>query len=314
MARFAVLILCIVAAACAPVTAHLEIGQATPFIESASLVTRDGTHLPLRVWAAAEPRAVIVALHGMSDYSNAFDLPATWWAEQGVTTYAYDQRSFGATPDPKLWPGDEALRRDLADGVAAVRARHPGLPIFALGESMGGAVVLSAMSHGELPPVDGVILVSPAVWSRGDMPVLYRVALWLAAHTVPSMTVSGKGLKIWPCDNIELLRRMSRDPLFQHETPVGKVWGVVNLMDDARNAPEKLSNPPPILFMYGGNDQIIPREPTKAVVEELGSHADVKFYPKGFHMLLRDVEAPPRWQDVLDWIAQRADASVQPSP
>ena len=115
MARFAVLILCIVAAACAPVTAHLEIGQATPFIESASLVTRDGTHLPLRVWAAAEPRAVIVALHGMSDYSNAFDLPATWWAEQGVTTYAYDQRSFGATPDPKLWPGDEALRRDLAD-------------------------------------------------------------------------------------------------------------------------------------------------------------------------------------------------------
>ena len=34
----------------------------------------------------------------------------------------------------------------LADFVAAAQARFPGVPIFALGESMGGAVLLSALA------------------------------------------------------------------------------------------------------------------------------------------------------------------------
>ena len=31
------------------------------------------------------------------------------------------------------------MRADLDDAVAAARARYPGVPVFALGESMGGA-------------------------------------------------------------------------------------------------------------------------------------------------------------------------------
>ena len=63
-------------------------------------MTRDGLHLPLREWDAKNPKAVIVALHGMSDYSEAFEMPAPWWAEHGITTIAYDQRGFGRAPDP----------------------------------------------------------------------------------------------------------------------------------------------------------------------------------------------------------------------
>src|ERR1700694_5608550 len=55
-------------------------------------VTRDGHRLGLKHWDAPTPFAAIVALHGMSDYSNAFAIPAPWWADHGITTYAYDQR------------------------------------------------------------------------------------------------------------------------------------------------------------------------------------------------------------------------------
>jgi alpha-beta hydrolase superfamily lysophospholipase len=302
MARLAALLACVILAACAPVTARLGERQTTPMIESASFTTRDGLQLPLRRWESEKPRAVIVALHGMSDYSNAFEMPAAWWATQGITTYAYDQRSFGQSPNSGIWPGGEAMRRDLADCIDAVKARHPGVPIFALGESMGGAVTLSAMAENILPPVDGVILVAPAVWSRSDMPWLYRAALWLTARVAPSMTLTGKGLKIWPSDNIEMLKKLSKDPLFQKKTRADAVWGLVNLMDEGRNAPEKIKNPPPILLLYGANDQIIPRKPTEAVIKELGSKAEVKFYPKGYHMLLRDLEGPAIWKDVQGWV------------
>ena len=43
-----------------------------PSIAGDVFVTRDGLHLPLRRWDAKYPNAIIIALHGMSDYSDAF--------------------------------------------------------------------------------------------------------------------------------------------------------------------------------------------------------------------------------------------------
>ncbi|MBU6298059.1 MAG: lysophospholipase [Alphaproteobacteria bacterium] len=289
--------------ACAPVVAPLGLTNDMPEVTSDFFLTRDGLRLPLRHWNAEHPKAIIVALHGMSDYSEAFDMPAPYWAQHGITTYAYDQRSFGKAPHPGIWPGGRALRDDLADCIAAVRRRNPGLPIFALGESMGGAVVLSAMADPKPPRVDGVILVAPAVWSRDDMPLSYRVALWLAAHVAPSLELSGNGLHIWPSNNIEMLRKLSRDPLFQKHTRADAVWGLVNLMDAARNAPLHLpADTPPILFLFGDKDQIVPRAPTEAVAKELGKRAEINEYPDGYHMLLRDLDGPSIWKDIVTWI------------
>ncbi len=278
----------------------------TPTIGSEAFLTRDGLSLPLRHWDTEKPRAVIVALHGMSDYSEAFDLPGPWWAAHGIEVYAYDQRGFGRAPDWGLWPGGSALRMDLDDFVDAARAKYPGVPVYALGESMGGAVVLTALASDRPPHVDGVILVAPAVWSRSDMPLSYRTVLWLGSHTVPWLHVSGEGLKILATDNIPLLRKLSRDRLYQHDARVDQVSGLVDLMDKARSAPKHLSEDPPILFLYGGNDQVIPRAPTEATAEELGKSATVIRYPSGYHMLLRDLEAEARWNDVLNWIDRQS--------
>jgi len=274
----------------------------TPAITANFFLTRDGTKLPLRAWGPEEPKAVIVALHGMSDYSNAFAMPAAWWAQHGIATLAYDQRGFGQSEHSGLWAGGGVLRGDFADAVVAARVRFPGVPVFALGESMGGAVVLPALAGGDTPNLSGVILVAPAVWSRAEMPATYRATLWLAAHTVPWLHVSGSGLKIWPSDNIAMMRALARDPLFQHETRTDAVYGLVNLMDEARQAPDHLNAPPPILFLYGKNDQVIPAGPTEAVVAALGDRAEVHRYDHGYHMLLRDLSAEIVWQDALTWI------------
>ncbi len=287
---------------CAPVTAPQGLVRDMPAIEAASFRTRDGLELPLRHWEAKDPRAVIVALHGMSDYSQAFDMPGPYWAAHGITTYAYDQRGFGAAPDPGIWAGGDTMRSDLDDFVDAVHAKYPGLPVYALGESMGGAVVLSALASDHPPAVAGAILCAPAVWAREDMPLSYRVALWFAAYTVPWLHVSGEGLGIVPSDNIEMLRKLSRDPLYQHSARADQVYGLVNLMDAARHAPEHLADPPPILFLYGSHDQVIPHEPTKTVISELGAKAKVVRIPEGYHMLLRDLDAKTVWSDIVDWI------------
>jgi alpha-beta hydrolase superfamily lysophospholipase len=122
---------------------------------------------------------------------------------------------------------------------------------------------------------------------------------------MPWLTVSGKGLKIWPSDNIEMLKKLSRDPLFQKQTRIDAVWGLVDLMDAARKSPEHLGATPPILYLYGAKDQIIPHAPTIAVAKELGGRAEVREYPDGYHMLLRDLDGPSIWKDIAAWIEAR---------
>jgi acylglycerol lipase len=311
--RLFAIILCVALAGCAAVTAPPGSGHVTPHFEDGFLIARDGMRLPMREWKADgdAPKAVIVALHGMSDYSNAFDMPGTAWAKHGITTLAIDQRGFGRSDNPGLWAGGDAMRADLKDFAIAAHARYPGVKIFAAGESMGGAVVLSALASPEPPPVDGAILISPAVWSRADMPALYRVALFMVAHITPGIiltnSAAGKVVKIIPSDNIPMLIALGRDPLFQKKTRADALYGLVNLMGDARAAPERLaaSGVPPILYLHGEKDQVIPPAPAKATIRELGARADVREYPNGYHMLLRDLGRAKPQDDVSDWVLKQ---------
>jgi alpha-beta hydrolase superfamily lysophospholipase len=124
------------------------------------------------------------------------------------------------------------------------------------------------------------------------------------AHVFPAMHVSGGGLHIVACDNIEVLKKLSRDPLYQHSARSDQVYGLINLMDQARKAPVHLNNPPPILLLYGKNDQVIPAKPTEAVIKELGPRAKVHRDDTGYHMLLRDLDGQTQWQEVSDWIGK----------
>ena len=295
-------------AGCAAIQAPPGDAPGPPHMDNDFFIARDGMKLPLRHWDSdGKPRAIILALHGMSDYSNAFDMPGKQWAGMGITTLAFDQRGFGSSANQGVWAGNDVMRADLGDFIGAARARYPGVPVFALGESMGGAVLLSALADSGAPKLDGAILVAPAVWSRGDMPVTYRVALFLAAHLVPGMILSNNAasrvVTIIPSDNIPMLRALGRDPLFQKQTRADALFGLVNLMDEARAAPQKLPPAlPPILLMTGLKDQIIPQDATAGVVTELGARAEIRHYPNGYHMLLRDLEGPAVNKDVADWV------------
>ncbi len=281
-----------------------------PALTGDTVIAGDGYVLPLRSWVPdGEIRAVIVALHGFNDYANAFAGPGPLWAEAGIATYAYDQRGFGETREIGIWPGTETLIADAAAAVALVRRRHPGRPVYLLGESMGGAVAMTGLARaqegGPAIAVDGVILVAPAVWARGTMPVYQRIPLWLGAHLTPWMTLSGRGLDITPSDNTEMLIAFSQDPLVIKETRIDTIDGLVDLMSAALDAAPALTVP--ALILYGDHDEIIPPRPIEAMLRRLPANRHVvAFYPDGFHMLLRDLNRDLPQADIAHWIANPA--------
>lgn len=296
--------------ACAAATHPAGPDIQSPVLEADAIIAADGARLPLRSWLPATgPGAVVVAVHGMNDYSNAFDGPGKALAAKGFAVYAYDQRGFGRGPHPGWWSSTAAMAADLRAVVRLLAARHPQSPLYLLGESMGGAVAIEAAVHAAMPEVKGVILSAPAVWGRASMPWYQRAALWLAYRVAPGWTVTGRGLKIQPSDNIEMLRALSRDPLVIKETRVDAIHGMVDLMDAAQADAPLLDLP--ALLLYGAHDEIIPPEPTWAAVAalpRLGGGQRAALYANGWHMLLRDLQAQVVIDDIAAWIADPSAA------
>ncbi|MGH8551490.1 MAG: lysophospholipase [Methylococcales bacterium] len=280
----------------------------TPKLIGDVFITEDGARLPVRSWMpdSKDPKALIVAVHGFNDYSNFFSSAGEFLSTLGIGSYAFDQRGFGAAPNPGFWSGVPAYAHDLAEFSRQVREKHPALPLYLLGESMGGAVVIVTMNSLAAPDVDGVILSAPAVWGREVMPWYQRTLLWITAHTLPWMTLTGESMEIIPSDNIEMLRALGRDPLVIKETRVEAIYGLVDLMDEALRKSSKLTGP--TLFLYGEKDEVIPKEPILKTLQTLPTQdksgpVQVAFYENGYHMLLRDLDAPILLRDIAAWIA-----------
>ena len=320
--RVAALVLALLLAACAGQgTGHLAapaaIGNAVPpngpsimpQLADKVLIAADGARLPLRVWLPeGKPKAVILALHGFNDYSNAFTAPAEAWAQQGIATYAYDQRGFGEAPLRGRWAGIWQLAEDLATASRLLRHRYPEVPLYLLGESMGGAVVITAVTGAAgapRPEADGLILAAPAGWGRETMNVFERAALWTGYHFFPDLTLTGRGLHIMPSDNIEMLRALARDPLVIKETRVDTIKGLVDLMDLALAAAPRVTEP--MMLLYGDRDEVVPAAPTRLWIDHLPYRARftrrIAWYANGYHMILRDLDAPIVREDVASWIA-----------
>lgn len=303
----AIVWIAMVIGACAPRFQEPGPAIAEPRIADDAIVMADGVRLPLRAWRPKEgaPKAVVVALHGFNDYGNFFDAPGKFLAERGIAAYAYDQRGFGAAPQAGVWAGMPAMRDDARTAARLIRARHPGLPLYLLGESMGAAVLMTAATSNDPPAANGYILSAPAVWARTTMPWYQRAVLWLGVHTIPWVTVTGRGLNIVPSDNIEMLRALGRDPLVIKETRIDAIYGLTNLMDAALESSSRFDAR--ALILYGEKDEIIPKRPTYLMLTRLPPSATerrkVAIYGTGYHMLLRDLKAEIPLKDIAAWIA-----------
>ena len=305
--RLVALLLPFLLAACAPRLQEIGPPIDTPRLEETEIHMPDGVDLPLRQWQPWDrpTEAAILGLHGFNDYSKGLSAVGKGMARRGFAFYAFDQRGFGAAPQHGIWAGEAQMVADLRVAARLVKARHPNLPLFLLGESMGGAVVMAAMT-GEDPPVaDGVILVAPAVWGLQTMPAVQRKAIEISAHTVPWMKVYPTGVRVQASDNRAALRDLARDPLVIKETRVDTAYGLVQLMSTAFDAAAKLDKPR-WLVMFGEREAILSRGAVNKALplfpELAPDQGRLAIYRRGYHLLLRDFGQYEVFDDIAAWI------------
>ena len=310
--RISLFCLLVILAGCGPrFTPAYSSGAAEPELRRASFISFDGTELPLRAWlppgGMASSRYIFIAVHGFNDYSNFISKGALYFNSRRIAVFSYDQRGFGKAPVRGRWSSNDSMTRDLKTLIRLIARKYPHLPVYLLGHSMGGAVVINAMAGVANPDVAGAILVAPAVWARSTIPFYQSGALWLVAHTIPWYKVTGEILKRKACSNIEAIRELGSDPLVIKETRFDTIYGLQNLMDAAYAGADNVTLK--TLILYGLHDEIIPRDPVQDVFHRFQAESEgnkqLILYKNGYHMLLRDLQAENVMEDIVAWVIRQ---------
>lgn len=125
----------------------------------------DRPFIPVYAWQTAEhPKAIIHIVHGMSEFGGRYKKVAESFLQQNYLVIAHDHIGHGGTAKEANRLGyfgtnraDEIMVEDLHRVVTATRKKHPNLPYYVLGHSMGAYITrlyLGKHSH----EIDGVLL------------------------------------------------------------------------------------------------------------------------------------------------------------
>lgn len=136
-----------------------------------------------RAWLSTtrEPKASVLILHGMGEHIGRYDDFANHLAKEGYAVYGYDQRGHGHTGKATsthgyLGPnGFVSLVDDASLAVRWIREKHPDIPIYLFGHSMGSFVAqLYLLDHAS--EIDACILCG----TNGPEGPILRVGRWIA--------------------------------------------------------------------------------------------------------------------------------------
>jgi alpha-beta hydrolase superfamily lysophospholipase len=266
----------------------------------------DGDNLAVQDWplpAGLRLRGVVVLVHGLGEHAWRYDPIARRLNAWGFSVRGYDHYGHGESGGVRgALPSQWRLVDDLADLVESTRMRmDEGTPLVVMGHSMGGLVAGAFVARGG-PPVDGLVLSSPAFGTR--MSRLQKAMLKLIPRIAPNLTV-GNGL------NPDFI---SHDPAVvaayrADERVHDRISGRLALFI-AEAGPWVLQRAShwkvPTLLMYAGADQLVdPAGSRRFAREAPKSLVTVRCFDEMFHEIFNEVEAEPVFDTLARWLDER---------
>ena len=263
-----------------------------------------------KVWKSDEhEHAVILAIHGYNDYSDSFQIPAKFLTKSKISTISFDLRGFGKNKDRGSWFPLSVHINDVAFFIDEIRKNYPKKKIFLLGESMGGAIVVSTLIKNKNLEIDGVILVAPAIWNFSEMNPIKKIFLNFFSTLFPNLKLDGGDfIKVKACNDIEVLKALANNKYFIQKPDLRSLNGIVDLMDASYKDTEKFLNklPSRTLIILPLKDEIVPRKPLAKLLTDkkniIEDNITLAIFKNNYHMVLRDLESETISKFIANWI------------
>ena len=263
--------------------------------------SRHGVGQYRRTWAAENPRANVLVLHGVAEHSGRYEHVGATLVDAGFSVRAYDHYGHGRSGGKRGHvPSFDVFLEDVEDNLAELR--EEGLPVVLLGHSMGGLIAFSYAVSGR-PEPDVLLLSGPGLdvvvptWKRVAAPVVGRIA----PNVFMKSEFDGALLSTDP----DVGAVYHGDPLRVAGQTAGLGRAIFTAMDSANERLDRLSIP--TMVVHGSDDPIVPAhssEPIGALA--VGTRTEL---PGLRHEVLNE----PNWESTLQSLIDFTNNALEPS-
>lgn len=266
---------------------------------------------PCRSWSdpSSRPIACLLCIHGLGLQSNSYEFFANAQSRRGLAVYAIDVRGFGAwiNAGGKTKVNFDDCLADIKQTLESIKAANPGLPVYVLGESMGGAIALRAASmYPDL--VDGLISSVPAGERFHQEKTSAKVFFNLLTGT--NLANVGNDIVNQATQNAKLKAQWQGDPLSRLNLSAAELIQFQDFMNGNHDAAKKVADMP-VLFVQGNGDQLVKPEGTWELFNTVAAKDKSFFAVPGEHLIFEEAQtqdAGPRdqnFQVISSWLSTK---------
>ncbi len=280
-----------------------------------TFIGKGGIEIFFQQWEVANPKAVLVIVHGLGEHSGRYGNLIDALQNKGIAIFGLDHRGFGRSGG-KRGHVDSFMDYiyDLKIFVNMIRDKYPHKPVIMLGHSMGGVLALKyALTHAE--DLDALILSSPGLVPAIKVPAWKKnLAIFLSSR-IPSLTMpSGLDATTISRDT-EVVKQYLDDPLVHDKVTPRFYVEMMNTIDECINRCGEIKHP--LLLFHGTADALVLDEASKIVYEKASSKdKTLKLFEGLYHETMNELE--PERKKVLkvvtDWIVAHAKKTSPTKP
>ncbi len=265
------------------------------------LQTSDDLQLYAQAWQPDDnPRGVVCLVHGLGEHSGRYAHVATALNQAGYALLAFDLRGHGKSQGRRgHTPSYDALMDDIANFLAEVEKRNPGIPCFLYGHSLGGNLVLNYALRGN-PKLTGVVATAPSLKLAFEPPAI-QVALGRGMDKIWPAFVQPNGLDLQALSrDPEVARKYRSDPLV-HDRISARLF--VGFFEAGQWALDHASQfRLPLLLMHGGADRITSHEASREFAARAGDEATLKIWEGLYHEIHNEPEQAQVFDTLIAWL------------
>ncbi|XP_064606378.1 monoglyceride lipase-like isoform X4 [Liolophura sinensis] len=254
--------------------------------ESGYFTNSDDTKIFTHVWKIEgdwKPKALVFIAHGVAEHCLWYTKVAEILVNIGCLVFSHDHVGHGQSEGDRVHIETfSTYISDVFQHCDKKRDEYPGLPLFMIGHSMGGAIaVMCGLERAKY--FEGIVLIAAAIVASPEALSPFRV------------------------------ERYKNDPLVWHGGLKAK-WGLC-MLDAMNRIQENFEQIEwPVLILHGDTDKIVDVSGATLMNEKIRSKdKTLKVYTGFYHQLHSEPgeDGERVRQDIKEWIEQRMSPVVQ---
>lgn len=264
--------------------------------------SHDNHRLYYETHLCKKAKGAVILVHGLNEHAGRYE-HVIECLNDDFSVFLFDHRGHGRSDGARSHVNAFSEYVDDLHHFVTMHKKHQ--PLFVVGHSMGGQVVLNYLHSYPKDPIAGFVTSSANIRVKIKINALKRFLGVKLSNHVPRLKLPNDIDPKWVCSDPVVVNCYKNDPL------IGKNISVKLAAEILKNQEEILNYAPkikiPALMMHAGDDRICDKAGSEDFFERLASKdKELVIYEGMYHEIFNEIENDMVLEKLKSWLLEHA--------